>query len=121
MIELAPEDGYQDGAWWTQTIQIEPGTYRGRDLNLEVAVMMKNVFGQGIKMIITTRTQSGRRMQTVSTEDSYSTPESRYWRSSSLRLENLSDSVGLINVSLGMLGHTNGTVYFDDITLSVLK
>jgi len=121
MIELAPEDGYKDGALWAQSIQIEPGTYQGMDLNLEVAVMMKNVFGTGISMVITTRSQSGRLLQAVTDEDSYSTPESRYWRSSSLRLENLSSETRTISVILSMKYHTNGTIYFDDITLSVLK
>ncbi|MFC1540032.1 hypothetical protein ACFL41_00920 [Gemmatimonadota bacterium] len=121
MIDLAPEDGYKGGALWAQSIQIEPGTYRGMDLNLEAAVMMKEVFGSGISMIVTTRSRSGRLLQAVTNEDSYSTPESRYWRISSLRLENLSSETRTISVILSMKSHTNGTVYFDDITLSVLK
>ncbi len=126
MVELAPEHGVRDGAWWVQSVDIEPNKYTGMDLELKAATMLKNVFGRivygrGASIKIVAYKASGTMQQIATLEDDSSMFGTRYWKESSLILKNLSNRAQRISVYVGLGRGANGTVYFDDITLSVFK
>ena len=122
MISLENGPNYNQISCWTQSVILTPGEYSGKNLILEASLMMKNVHSiwRGIFMSIDTYNAQGRLLKSTNTQDNRKILGTRYWYTCTLQQLNIPNNVRQIVVRVGLGMYTSGTVYFDDVTLSVL-
>ena len=107
--------------YWTQIVGVPPGQYAGMTLRLSASIMLDEVMGQGVSILVTAYDDSMNMVGAAGTQGDEVIRGTHYWRKYSVRLTSLSEDARTLYVYLIFLSGAQGTVYFDDITLTVLK
>jgi len=106
-------------ACWSQEIDVETGSLTGKELHFSAAVRLQNVSGEGIYLNAFADNSAGETVASAVTQGTHTIAGWHAWTMYAVTSDPLPEDVCRLRIYLIMPGGVSGTVYFDDLSLTV--